>query len=800
MKLSEIAHVLGAEPNNVDTEISILSIDSRKLVGVESELFFALSGPNRDGHQFIIEAIEKGVTNFVVTNVPTGIMANFVVVKNTFDALQTLASFHRKQFDYPVVGITGSNGKTIVKEWLSTVLSTKLKIVKSPKSFNSQVGVPLSIWGMAEDHQIGIFEAGISEMGEMERLEQIIRPTIGIFTNIGTAHDEGFTTQQFKIQEKLKLFAQVEKVIFCQDHDGIRQEIRKNSNLKAISWSTSDQEVDYFFQSTEEQLLLTHKKKTYYFNVKPYAGIYLENLIHVVVAASEVGLSISEIQSGINHLKPVAMRLELKRGKNNVYILDDTYNNDISGLKIALDYVEQQRQKKRTTLIISDFLQSGQDHIRVYENVRSTIMSSKVDRLITIGEEIGRFLIMEGVDVLHYQSTDHFLKDKPYFGEEMVLVKGARTFHFEKIVSALEEKSHGTILEVNFESLIHNLNIFKTHIKSETKMMVMVKAMGYGGGINEIGKLLEYQKIDYLGVAYIDEALELREHGINTSIMVLNPDSNQLDLIQQKNIEPEVYNWRLLEALNELSNPPKFHLKIETGMNRLGFRPAELPEVLKYIVNHSKLVVSGVFTHFSSSEDAREDDFTRRQLHVFNEAYDEISNGLSYKPLKHCLNSAGILRWPEAQYDMVRLGIGLYGFDASRTLQGLKPISQLKTVVSQVRHIKAGESIGYGRSGRMTRDGIIATVSIGYADGYSRAFGNGAAFMTIANQPAQTIGNICMDMTILDVTDIAVKEGDEVTVFGENPKIDQLASWMNTIPYEILTNVNQRVKRVYISE
>ncbi|MEQ8239066.1 MAG: bifunctional UDP-N-acetylmuramoyl-tripeptide:D-alanyl-D-alanine ligase/alanine racemase [Cyclobacteriaceae bacterium] len=800
MRISDIAKVIGAEYTGAEEDISILSIDSRKVIGVDHELFFALSGPNRDGHQFIEEAFEKGVRHFVVSDKPTNFSANFLVVKNVLYALQKLSAAHRHTFDYPVIGITGSNGKTIIKEWLSTMLSVKFNLVKSPKSYNSQVGVPLSVWAMNEHHELAIFEAGISEMGEMEKLEKIIKPTIGIFTNIGSAHDDGFKNQQAKIQEKLSLFSGAKKIIYCLDHEILHHEIAHQYKNDTVSWSLNNPEANYYFYQKGDELSFSQGEKTLIFRIKPYSGFYLENLIHVIVAANELGLSSKDIQSGIDHLKPVAMRLELKRGKNNVYLLDDTYNNDISGLKIALEYLEQQRQKSRTTIILSDFLQSGDDHEQVYQKVKSTIQNGQVNRIIVIGKEISRYLNLEKVEVLKFESTEHFLREKPYFGDEMVLVKGARVFHFERIVSVLEEKSHGTILEVNFESLIHNLNIYKTKLNPKTKLMVMVKAMAYGGGLNEIGKLLEYQKVDYLGVAYIDEALELRSNGIKTPIMVLNPDWSQLSLIQDFNIEPEVYNWKLLHALNELDNPPKFHLKIETGMNRLGFRMEELPKILDYIVNRSKLIVSGVFTHLSSSDDPKEDEFSQNQLNVFNLAYEQAVQKLGYAPMKHCLNSAGILRWPASQFDMVRLGIGLYGFDASSTLQGLRPISELKTFVSQVREVQAGESIGYGRNGRMEKDGVIATVSIGYADGYSRAFGNGRAFMTIGGQEARTIGNVCMDMTILDVTDLPVREGDEVVVFGKNPTIQDLATWAATIPYEILTNVNQRVKRVYISE
>ncbi len=805
MLISEIASILQATflAQSEDLAINTIVYDSRKATGSANELFIALPGSNHDGHEYIPALIQRGCKNFLVAKKiqHSSSEINILQVKDVMASFQILAQTHRAKFQIPVVGITGSNGKTIVKEWLSTLLSHQFEVAKSPKSFNSQLGVPLSLWPLNESHEIGVFEAGVSKKGEMQRLANMIQPSIGIFTNIGEAHSEGFESLEQKLEEKALLFADCQQVICRYEHSIIRSHLVKQSS-KLISWGIDEPKAHINFHKTDIHHYHTKVNNVpHNFHIPWTNDLDLENLFHVISAALRLGESEANIQKGIDELKAVPMRLELKRGQNNCYILDDTYNNDLLGLQVALDYLKQQPHKSKTTVILSDILQSGKTAEELYQAVNLLMKNHGVSQLVGIGQEISNHQNQFDLPFQGFNSVNDFLKAAPLFADETILVKGARKYGLEKIVGYLEEKSHGTVMEVNFEAITHNLNVYRSKLDPSTKLMVMVKAFAYGVGVEEIAHLLQYHQVDYLGVAYLDEAINLRRKGIDVPIMIMNVNPDSLGILEPFNLEPEIYSIGMLNRLlDETDTPPPIHLKIESGMNRLGFTVDQLEELIGVLKQNTQVRVAGIFTHFSSADSSSEDEYTDQQANAFNQAYDLLSAALGYQPIKHAVNSAGIVRKPEYQFDMVRLGIGLYGFDSSNELPGLKTISTLKTKISQIKRVKAGESIGYSRKGKPTTDSEIATIAIGYADGYTRLFGNGKAYVLVNGQQAPTIGNICMDMTMIDVTGLMAKEGDEVIIFGEKPNISELAHWSSTIPYEILTNVSQRVKRVFVSE
>ncbi len=803
MLFSRIAKIVNGHIEQLHSNLIVkdLLTDSRQVASGPDALFVCLKGSQHDGHEFVREVFQKGITNFLIssnTDLPES--ANAIKVGDTVAALQKLGAFHRSRFSYPVIGITGSNGKTMVKEWLGTVLQEKFKVVKSPKSYNSQIGVPLSVWQMQDTHDIAIFEAGISKKGEMQKLAEIIRPTIGIFTNIGEAHSEGFESIDQKIEEKAILFSGAEKIICCRDHRMIYEYLSVTYPGKVISWS-EELHSDIQIRRNGQLIDYLYRSEQFTFKISLQAPENLENLHHVIAASIVCGLNQIQIEQGLKNIVPVPMRLELKRGANDTYLLDDTYNNDLAGLRIALNYQKQQTQYIRKTVILSDMLQAGQPHNELYREVNALLKKHEVNRFIGIGDRITASKDIFRMEKYFFPDVEAFLSADLSFASEMIIVKGARSFGLEKIVAFLEEKNHGTVLEVNFEALTHNLNTYRKYLKPDVKLMVMVKAFAYGGGIAEIANLLQYQQIDRLGVAYVDEGIFLRKHGIRTPILVMNPNWDALSLLTTFGLEAEVYSLEMLShMLKNLNKLPPIHLKIETGMNRLGIQEADIDDLIQILSNHPDFTVTGVFTHLSSQEDPKNDDYTREQVKQFNRIFERISAALGYRPVRHLLNSAGIVRWPEYQYEMVRLGIGLYGFDAAGTVDSLQPISTLKSVISQVKPVRKGESIGYSRSGIAKKDGRIAILPIGYADGYLRVFGNGRAYVMINGKKAPTIGNICMDMTMVDITGIEAMAGDEVLLFGKDPSIVDLAKWANTIPYEILTNISQRVKRVFRSE
>lgn len=807
---------------NIDCLIKELLIDSRKINNPSTSLFFAIKGDRHDGHDYIQDLYEKGVRNFVVSSLPQNEAqfdhANFIFVKDTLAELQLLCANHRRQYKIPVIGITGSNGKTIVKEWLYQLMHNDKNIVRSPKSFNSQVGVPLSVWQMNEEHTLGVFEAGISKPQEMKLLEQIIQPTIGIITNIGQAHDENFENQKQKVDEKLKLFSHAEVIIYCKDYLLVHEEITNNKALKEIKGFTWSKKLraDLLIgriskNATDTEIQGVYKNDFISISIPLTDEASIENAIHCWATLLYLGYEQAVIAERMRFLSPVAMRLELKEGINNCSIINDSYNSDLSSLSIALDFLNQQKQHPKKTLVLSDILQSGQNREVLYKEVAELVHKKGVARLIGIGGGISSQQHQFNVEKSFYPSTADFLKqfNNSFFNNETVLLKGARVFGFEAITTIIQQKAHETVLEINLNSIVHNLNYYRSKLKSDTKIMAMVKAFSYGSGSFEIANVMQFHRVDYLAVAYADEGIELRKSGITMPIMVMNPEEQSYDAMIQYNLEPEIYSLRVFGLFEETikrsdkknDKPISIHIKLDTGMHRLGFDDNELNELIVRIKNNKYLTVRSVFSHLAGTDEPEHDEFTRQQIKKFNEMSEMIRSHFSYPIMKHILNSAGISRFPDAQFDMVRLGIGLYGIGANAIEQTqLQNVSTLKTSISQIKNIPANETIGYSRKGVATRDIQIATVPIGYADGLSRKLSNGKGKMMVKGKPAPIIGNVCMDMCMIDITDIHANEQDEVIVFGDAYPIAEIAKDVGTIPYEILTNVSRRVKRVYYQE
>jgi len=825
-RISEIPAIIKGvmRPELAEDEfINDILIDSRRVFKVENTLFFALTSKRNDGHKYIAELYQRGLRNFVISDPDFDIYpfteAHFIFVTKTLDALQALAAAWRRKFDIPVIGITGSNGKTIIKEWLYQLISPDQRVIRSPKSYNSQIGVPLSVWQLEKDYQLAIFEAGISEPEEMARIEQIIRPTIGIFTNIGEAHSENFINRLQKIGEKLKLFSHVETLIYCIDHAEIQEIVIKSEILDSIgsfTWSRK-QPADLLIKEVKKQ----DKKST------KITGIFggnqigisipflddasVENAIHCWATMLLLGYSNDVISRRMLLLSPIAMRLELIEGINNCTIINDSYNSDINSLAIALDFLHQQTQQKEKTVILSDILQSGKSDVYLYGKIAELLKQKEVKRLIGIGPAISRQAEHFNLEKLFYPSTEAFLKTFSFtrFQNEAILLKGARVFEFEQISQALQQKAHETVLEINLNALVHNLNYYRAKVNPGTKIMAMVKASSYGNGSFEIANALQFHNVDYLAVAYADEGVELRKAGITLPIMVMNPDEASFDSIITQNLEPEIYNFRVLRLLEEAikrniipkNKPIKIHLKIDTGMHRLGFEAHEADVLIENIMQNSRLYVQSIFTHLAASEDSAENEFTESQIRLFEEVSSEMTGKLGYPVLRHVLNTAGVSNFPNAQFEMVRLGIGMYGISPLPQEQPeLENVSTLLSSVSQIKNIKKGETIGYNRAGIAETDITVATIPIGYADGLSRMLSNGKGHLLIAGKMVTIVGNVCMDMCMADVSGLNVKEGDEVIVFGNDRSINDLAREMETIPYEILTGISKRVKRMYFQE
>ncbi|WP_029278026.1 bifunctional UDP-N-acetylmuramoyl-tripeptide:D-alanyl-D-alanine ligase/alanine racemase [Pedobacter borealis] len=812
--IAKIAEILNADAKLVDEQVIIqyLVIDSRSVLVPENSVFFALSS-HRDGHEFIRDAYAKEIRNFVITEakyVNEYPDCNFLLVDDALASLQKLAIEHRNQFDLRTIGITGSNGKTIVKEWLYQLLAADFNIVKSPKSYNSQIGVPLSVWQIEGDHTLGIFEAGISAVNEMQYLAEIIRPEIGILTNIGEAHAEGFSSKKEKLTEKLKLFAASELFIYSPEYVS-EISVKELPGKKQFSWS-SKQAADLqviavepiegncylraIYQNREIECILPFKDKA-----------SIENGMICWATLLALGYTPEQADLRLEKLSHVSMRLELKNGINQCSIIDDSYSADISSLAIALDFLNQQNQHAKKTVILSELFETGRADLDLYTEISELLLQKKVNRLIGIGTHISKYADLFKFETQFFDDTNAFIDAFPglQFNHETILVKGARRFEFGRISKLLTQKIHDTVLEIDLNAMVGNLQFYRSKIKPGVKIMAMVKAFSYGSGSFEIANLLQFHKVDYLAVAYTDEGIALRKAGITLPIMVMSPEESAFEAIIKHKLEPEIYSIEILNSfLNVLSDYDfdyPIHIKIDSGMHRLGFDQSEIDPLSNLLKDSARVKVQSIFSHLVASDAAEHDGFTQQQIARFKIIANQLVEILGYKPLLHISNTSGISRWPEGQMDMVRLGIGLYGFDAALlNNRGLQTVMVLKTTVTQVKTLAPGETVGYSRRGIMPNGGKIATVKIGYADGYARYFGNGVGKMLINGHLVPTIGSICMDMTMLDITGIDVKPGDEAIVFNKEHTIMQLAEDIGTIPYEILTNISQRVKRVYFYE
>lgn len=815
LTLDQLVNLLHADRQGSDENIVIsqVAIDSRNILQPENTLFVALKGAKFDGHEFIPEVIEQGVKTFLVRQdfeLPLFLLgkAKLIKVKNPIKALQDMAAYQRSLFKGPLVGITGSNGKTIVKEWLGQILSQKFAVAKSPKSYNSQVGVPLSLFEIDPGHQVAVMEAGISRPNEMATLAAMLMPQLGIFTNIGTAHEEGFESMQEKLEEKAKLFNHSNLIIFRREHFLIADYLKTNfPSDRLIEWSDNIGSDYCLTVKKEEQsskiLLMRPDMSVFTFQVPFTDEASLENIRHVIVAALTLGMETHVIQEGLKHLKAIDMRLTLKPGANESLIIDDTYNNDLAGLRLALDFMAAQRPKKRKVLILSDLLQVGNTQ-QVYTEVSRLLEFYGIDYLIAVGEDIQ---ILKGalpIEQDFYVSTADLLQNLQIdtFGNDLILITGARKFGFEYVVNRLQQRIHGTTLEINLNALTHNYNFYKTKVKPQTKIMVMVKAFAYGGGASEIANHLQQLKADYLAVAYTDEGVELRKEGIRLPIMVLNPVQESFIHLMEHELEPVVYSPEFFKGLAKFcvvqQTTIKVHLDLDTGMHRLGFEESHMDELIGLIKANPQLEIASLYTHLAAADESEHEGYTKEQFEAFDQMCEKIMENLDYRPLRHALNSAGIAKFPQHQYDMVRLGIGLYGVEVTGKYdQYLKPISTLKTTISQIKQLKKGQTIGYSRKGIMDKDGQIATIALGYADGYDRRFSNGKGFVLINGIKAPVIGNVCMDMTMIDISGLNVKEGDQVVIYGLGISLKELAERIGTIPYELLTNISSRVKRVY---
>lgn len=803
---SEILASIPIHISHSGLEFDHVSIDSRSLQNGNSTLFFCLKGQNNDAHNFIESLIDKGVQHFVVEYIPENVKekAHFYTVENTTTALQNLAKAYKNQFQIETIAITGSNGKTIVKEWLNFLLSPDFSVVRSPKSFNSQVGVPLSIFGINENHTLGIFEAGISLRGEMQKLEQIIQPTIGIFTHLGNAHQEGFTTVEEKIKEKCELFKNC-NITILEKNDWIERHIPTST----FTWSFEDPNADVFILSKDRNnqktaLEIVYKNEKHTVTIPFIDDISLENTVTCICTLLYLSVDFKTITERVSKLYNIEIRLQAKKGINNCLLIDDSFSSDYQSLKIALDFLEQQKLHLKKTVIISDIFQSGLNVNELYNNVIKLLQQNNIQRIITIGETIGQYL-KDVPHVISFTNTQSFLQqfNTQSFENETVLIKGARNFHFDEIVVLLEEKVHETVLEINLDALTSNYNFYKQKLKPTTKIMVMVKAFGYGNGGYEIAKQLAHLKVDYLGVAFADEGIELRKAGITTPIMVLNPEISSYKAMIAYDLEPEMYSISGLTSFIELAkeknlNTYPIHLKIDTGMHRLGFEKNQIAELIQLLQHNNFVQVASVFSHLSASDNKHFKDFTLKQIGLFQEITDELSNELKIQPIRHILNTSGIFNYAEYQFEMVRLGIGIYGVgNSDEEQQSLQNVSTLKSIISQIRNVNTNDSIGYSRKYMVEKPMRIATIPIGYADGIRRAWGNEKGYVTINNQKATILGNVCMDMLMVDVTTIFCNERDEVIIFGENPHVTEIATVCNTIPYEILTSISQRVKRIF---
>ncbi|NMM46770.1 bifunctional UDP-N-acetylmuramoyl-tripeptide:D-alanyl-D-alanine ligase/alanine racemase [Marinigracilibium pacificum] len=800
-----------------DRKVSYLVTDSRRPTLNADSVFLAIKGINHDGHNYINSMIDAGIRQFIIEDENKlecfdSVEVNVFLVENTIKALQNLGLYKRNNSNAKIIAVTGSNGKTIIKEWISQLLYDSEKVIQSPLSYNSQIGVPLSVWGIESYHTIGVFEAGISQKDEMPLLEKIIKPLYGIYANIGSAHESNFNSIEEKAKEKAKLFIGSKRITYCGDHEIVKDSLSIYTDEKLNEWSVnnpdSETNVKYIHKSETTDIEITRKGRKNSFTVSLNDAVSLENLTHCLVCLLDIGYSPTYLQDQLPLLKEVDMRLTIKRGVNNSFIIDDTYNNDMAGLEAALTRVNQFQHVDKRVVVLSDIQQSSISKELLYSQVEELLKSFKIDEVITIGEDISSHLNYLSGRKISFSDTSEAITNYPWddLDTSLIIVKGARKFQLEKIVRRVEKKIHGTTLEINLASLANNLNFYRQKLDPGVKMMVMVKALAYGSGAIEIGKILQFHRVDYLAVAYPDEGVNLRRNGIYLPIMVMNPSPESFDMLHRYDLEAEVYSLNFLRRLNTYTIEEKkhfnVHIKLDTGMHRLGFNADELEEAASIINSNEFIHVKAVFSHLAGADSSEHVEYSNYQNELFSRMSENLANLLDQGFLRHLSNSAAIIRFPEFQYDMVRLGIGLYGIEVNEIHQeNLIPISKLKTIISQIRTIKKNETVGYGRVGKAVRDTKIATIAIGYADGFSRIFSNGNASVYIKGQKVPVFGNVCMDMTMIDITDIEdVKEGDEVVIFETTQHLLDLAKSARTIPYEILTNISERVNRVFLSE
>lgn len=817
--LEKIASLIGAHCfGEGEAQIDWILNDSRSLAFPESTLFFALRSQRNDGHKYIPDLYRRGVRNFVVANLPEDYEqkypdAHFLKVVSPLKALQRLAERHRDEYNLPIVGVTGSNGKTVVKEWLYQLLSGSRNVTRSPRSYNSQVGVPLSVWLLNSRSEIGIFEAGISQPGEMPALRAIIQPNIGVMTNIGPAHQENFSSLQEKCLEKLSLFKDSKVVVYEAD-DPVISECVDQAMLKGdhLAWSRRDPNSPLFIRDVRKEETSTTVSYTYLGTDGSYTLPFvddasIQNSIHCLAVCLYLRVPAADIAARMARLEPVAMRLEVKQGVRGCTLINDSYNSDINSLDIALDFMNRRPESRRRTLILSDILQSGMPVEELYAKVAEMVNRRKVDRIIGVGPDITAQSQRFHMDKMFFVSSEALLQsgalDK--LSNEVILLKGSRKFNFEAISEHLSLKVHETTLEVNLEAIVRNLNYYRSFMKPETKMVCMVKASAYGAGAVEIAKTLQDHRVDYLAVAVADEGADLRKAGITGNIIIMNPEMSTFNMLFQYDLEPEVYSFGLLEALIKaaekegITNFP-IHLKLDTGMHRLGFDPEhDLPALIERLNHQTALLPRSVFSHFVGSDSPDFDAFSKHQFELFDKASRQLQEAFPNKILRHICNSAGIERFPERHLDMVRLGLGLYGIDPIDN-RVLNNVTTLKTTILQIHEVRKEDTVGYSRRGHLTRDSRIAAIPIGYADGLDRHLGCGHCYCLVNGQKAPYVGNICMDVCMIDVTDIDCKEGDTVEIFGDHLPVTVLSDVLGTIPYEVLTSVSERVKRVYFQE
>ena len=845
--IEKITTLLGARRiGTADAQIGWLLTDSRSLCFPEETLFFALKTARNDGHRYIADLYRRGVRNFVVENnaqlstVTSQLQdANILIVPSPLEALQRLAERHRDEFNIPIVGITGSNGKTMVKEWLYQVLSPSMTVTRSPKSYNSQIGVPLSVWLLNEQTQVGLFEAGISQPDEMASLCDIIQPTIGVLTSLGAAHQENFRSMEEKCMEKMQLFGHAKVLAYNSDDDIISRCIRRSGfKGEKIGWSRENQSAPLYIESvTSPTSDTSHTNITYIYKgtranypLPFFDEASLQCSFACAAVALHLGITPEQLAERMAHLEPVAMRLEVKEGQHGCLLINDSYNSDINSLDIALDFMARRTVAPSLprTLILSDIYQAGRDDADLYAEVNALCLKRGVTKLIAIGPRITAALAASGSPAVlqrfFFPTTDAFLASDTFreLHDEVILIKGARAFGFDRITEQLEQKVHETILEVNLNALVDNLNYYRSFLKPETKLVCMVKADAYGAGAVEVAKTLQDHRVDYLAVAVADEGVTLRRNGITQNIMIMNPEMTAFKTMFDYDLEPEVYSFRLMDALIRAAEQQGItgwpvHIKLDTGMHRLGFDPEkDIDEVIRRLKNQNAIIPRSVFSHFVGSDSDDFDNFSTMQFEKFDKASRRLQAAFPHKIIRHMDNSAAIQHFPERQMDMCRLGLGLYGYDpraaapAAPAVGGspvdsaaapLRPVSTLKTTILQLRRVPKDETVGYSRRGVLTRDSIIAAIPIGYADGLNRHLGRGAGYCLVNGQKAPYVGNICMDVAMIDVTDIPnVHEGDSVEIFGEHLPASVLSDILDTIPYEVLTGVSNRVKKVYFQD